>query len=874
MNKILSSKILCVSLAFFWVVLLIPGVLVATAEVTPAPTVQGDSHFGVTWINPPGQVASPQRTRQAVDLGARWDRFPFYWNEIQPAEGSFDFSYLDRAVDNDISHGFQVQGILLGAPGWAVKGGRISPEAWQNYVTQTVSHFKGRVRYWEVWNEPDLINPDGSGVFWHWSVSDFYQLLKTGYKAAKAANPDSQILTGGLAFPFDNLDFFPKLLEEMSRDATAKQNNYYFDILPLHLYGRAGTLFDLPMGYVGSPDFAGFHSLMRNLGFDKPIWVNEAGVGVWDTGTGSNAPGRATQSEHASYIIQAFAYGLAGGVDRIFIFQLYDDGAGANDPSTGKKVEYYGLVSNEGTPRPGYTAYQTAARYFSNAQLVTRINLNRNGSADVKGLDIVTMYGTPNGKVTVLWNNDGNPNQQVRLVADAAQAIRMDKLGQQQSIAAVDGAYTIGLAAATNNNNFGCYTSRGCNPNDFILGGDPVILIEPDYRVPTTVVRPLPSGVRAPFEVTWGTTSSATGQTKFDVQFMDASDGVWRDWITNTITSSAQFGTGSTFTQLNHTYVFRARARDAAGNLLGGYDYSSNGMASTVVLGGSVTNNPPPLPPPAPAPRGPGEVDAKIQIVWPHDNKPVDQATRANIGAYVFNRNGLVSVNPSFDRPAKLYRARNNDVEEEVATGTKDFITRGLLKFPVWQFNDVDVSFARDRLNKLFFRVAVEGANSFGNIWSHGADARTYFPLTDVPAKVLSAPPSMVDAKIEIVWPQDNLPVEKAARANVGVYLFEHGTLNSLPLDYDRPVRLWQTLNNNVEKPAAVGVRTTKTEKGITFPIWEFNDVDVSAARDGLSKYYLRVSVDGVRTYSNVWSHGKDARTNFPKADEPSGVLP
>ncbi|MBI2953929.1 MAG: endo-1,4-beta-xylanase [Chloroflexi bacterium] len=873
LKRLSLSKQLRLFLALM-IAIAIAGIQWPTFPAGAAPEVQGDNHFGVNWINPPGLPTSPERLRQAVDIGARWDRFPFYWNEIQPSQGAFDFNKLDKAVNSDIANGLQVQGILLGAPAWAVAGGNISLDAWQRYVSQTVTHFKGRVRYWEIWNEPDLTNSDGTGVFWYWSVADYYQLLKAGYKAVKAADPGSQVLMGALAFPENNDKFFPKLLDEMSRDTSAKQNNYYFDILPLHIYGRAGTLYDLPIGYVGTPSFVGFHKLMQNYGFDKPIWVNEAGIGIWDTETGEKGPGRATQAEHAAYIIQSFANGLAAGLDKIFIFQLYDDGAGAINPATRNKAEYFGLVSNAGALRPGYTAYQTAAKYFSNAQMVTRVNLGRTGWADAKGIDIITMYGTPNGKVTVVWNNDGNPNQQVRLVADTERARRVDRLGQQQPIAAVDGAYTVGLAPATNNNNFTCYTPNGCNLNDFIVGGEPMILVEPDYRVPTTVVKPLPSGVESPFTVSWSATSSPSGPIKFDVQYMDAAEGVWRDWITDTVTTSAQFGTGSTFAQRNHTYVFRSRGRDSAGNLLGGYDYPSNGIASTIVLSGNVVSNPPPLPVPAQPAAGPNEVDAKIQIVWPHENKPVAEAIRANLGAYIFKRNGLVSVSPGFDRPAKLFRARNNDVEEEVAVGTKSYSVQGLLKFPVWQFNDIDVSQAREPLNKLFFRVVAEGISSFGNIWSHGTDARTSFPRMDVPTGVLNAPPSMVDAKIEIVWPQGNLPVDQATRANIGAYLFEHGTRNSVPVNYDRPVRLWQALNNEIGRQVTVGIRTLKTENGITFPVWQFNDVDVSTARDGANKLYFRLDVEGVRSYSNVWSHGADARTYFPKPDQPTAALP
>ena len=57
---------------------------------------------------------------------------------------------------------------------------------------------------------------------------------------------------------------------------------------------------------------------------------------------------------------------------------------------------------------------------------------------------------------------------------------------------------------------------------------------------------------------------------------------------------------------------------------------------------------------------------------------------------------------------------------------------------------------------------------------------------------------------------------------------------------------------------------------GRALPAWEFNDADVAAESDPLNKYYFGFSVDGVRTHTNVWSHGADARTYFPRMDTPT----
>ena len=265
-------------------------------------------------------------------------------------------------------------------------------------------------------------------------------------------------------------------------------------------------------------------------------------------------------------------------------------------------------------------------------------------------------------------------------------------------------------------------------------------------------------------------------------------------------------------------------------------------------------------------------VDAKIEIVYPHDGLPVAQATKANIGAYLFEQGSGVALCASPAPTVRLWRALNDGVEEPVAVGALRTAKVEQLSFPAWDFNDVDVAAARDARNKYYFRLSVDGLQHRSSIWSHGEDARTYMPNQDVPAGVATAVPAAVDAKIEIVWPHDGLPVTEATKANIGAFLFERGTLRSVPLAWSPVVRLRRALNNGPEEDVALGRKVAKQVGDLVFPAWEFNDVDVSAARDPLNKYYFRVVVEGVDSRSNVWSHGADARTYFPRMDVPTGV--
>ena len=276
----------------------------------------------------------------------------------------------------------------------------------------------------------------------------------------------------------------------------------------------------------------------------------------------------------------------------------------------------------------------------------------------------------------------------------------------------------------------------------------------------------------------------------------------------------------------------------------------------------------------------PTTVDAKIEIVWPHNNASVTQARRANITVYLFEPGTLRSVPCDFNGTVRLWRALNNNPASNsgMPLGEKRLLTRGGVTFPVWDFNDVDVSAAANGVNKLYFYVTVDNVTTNFNVWSHGADARTYLPQPQQPTGVRSATPDGVNARIQVVWPHDRYgqaqPVARATLANVTVALF-HATIpnvaDSVGTGFNRRVLLYKALNNGPMQLVGAGVKRLTTQGGVTYPVWDFNDVDVSQARDPLNKVYFRVLVEDTRTFSTVWSHGADARTYFPTPDQPTG---
>jgi len=253
-------------------------------------------------------------------------------------------------------------------------------------------------------------------------------------------------------------------------------------------------------------------------------------------------------------------------------------------------------------------------------------------------------------------------------------------------------------------------------------------------------------------------------------------------------------------------------------------------------------------------------VDARIQILWPHGGAPVSKASLANLSVWLLEPGTLRPAALTGDPIVYLWRAVNNEPAQIVATGTR----RGLTA--LCDFNNVDVSAARDPRNRVLFYVTVAGVPTRSNVWVRAQDGRTWFPVQDLPTAA-GYTGSPLDARIEILWPHGGAPVFRAAKANLTAILTRPGTLESVSPDWSPTVRLWRALDNGVMEEVAVGAKRVVTRGGLTYPVWDFNNVDVSAAKDPAHKLIFMLTVDGVETRSNVWVHGVDARTIFPVWD-------
>jgi len=521
----------------------------------------------------------------AYNAGARHDRVDFRWDTI--AAKGYEEGY-DPLVDDELAAGIDLIGILWATPenfrkpgcdpavgleagagvlpgqrppGWyAPETGGLSSFAltvsdagacppaglynswttgdfngnhWAKFVYDTVYRYRDRVKYWEMWNEAEW------SWFWLGSDAEYAQLLKVGYQATKAACPDCTVLFAGLHYWADPT-FFERVLDIVNDDSTAPGNNYFFDVMSVHFYSRSSNAYDM------------VNHVRNRMGLyvpDHPIWLTETGVPVWDDDSVDPDPTKydyaATQDEAAAYVIQSYANAWASGVGQYFFFRVHD-----HDMS-----EYFGLIRNDQTLRPAYVAYQVATTYLISPTFVTRAPTGSHLG--------VTLWGTPRGKVSVLWNE--SPVAGIyTLTAVLSSATRVDRCGVTTTIAATGGVYTFTLPGATATSPRGGTANRPSpNQNDYIIGGDPLIVIESEVsnEPPTSTVHSLPTVTYSPtVRLTWEGQDNQSGVWYYDVQVRDGG-GEWDYWLHSTTSTSDQF-TG----EHGHTYYFRSRATDNVGN--------------------------------------------------------------------------------------------------------------------------------------------------------------------------------------------------------------------------------------------------------------------------------------------------------------------
>ncbi|MEO5951132.1 MAG: glycosyl hydrolase, partial [Chloroflexia bacterium] len=262
-------------------------------------------------------------------------------------------------------------------------------EEWAALVTATVTHVNIEggmgVRYWEVWNEPNIF------AFWQAPFPDYLKLYDTTAEAALAADPTVKI--GGPAVSYFSTDHIGEFLEH-ERWNVRGGLPAHVDFVSWHSYGNSPEQV--------AADIRHIRTILEDFPMFSPkIFITE--FNVLQGGSGDTSSGGKTDTvEGAIAFLSSIESMQRERLDKAFLFELKD--------GEGPKSYWgrWGILTYDGKPKPIYHALEAYQNRPSGMLPVTI-----KGGLNPDDLGIMA-YGTPSRATIFAWYT-GTENARVKI---------------------------------------------------------------------------------------------------------------------------------------------------------------------------------------------------------------------------------------------------------------------------------------------------------------------------------------------------------------------------------------------------------------------------------------------------------------------------
>jgi hypothetical protein len=291
-------------------------------------------------------------------------RMPFYWYELEPQPGQFEFTRLDEVLGQAADRGIQILPFVYGSPAWLSADQAQPPlqtrgaeSAWRTFLRRLVERYgphgafwtarakRAPIRRWQIWNEPNFV------LFWHPRPAPlaYAKLLRISAHSIRAVDPGAKIITAGVAPVEAGITpwaFLRRLYEVPGIRAD-------FDAVALHPYAPYVPWVGLQIGFV--------RDVMRRAGDARtPLLLSELGVasdGAFPNPFVKGPRGQAAYLRRAIDLLVAKRrlFHIAG-VD----WYTWQDSVGA-DPHC-VFCQFSGLLDREGRPKPAWWTFRTLAQ--------------------------------------------------------------------------------------------------------------------------------------------------------------------------------------------------------------------------------------------------------------------------------------------------------------------------------------------------------------------------------------------------------------------------------------------------------------------------------------------------------------------------------
>lgn len=369
------------------------------------------------------------------ESGANWvRRNALFWSQVEPSPGERRWNALvnlEAELVNASEAGLQTILIVRSTPRWAQKiaweyCGPIAPDAidaFAQFMFELVERYSAppyNVMYWELGNEPDVEAKfvKGNEIYGCWGDENepyyggeyYAEVLRKVYPKVKEANPDAQLLVGGLLLECDPRN--PPLNQGSDQKKDCSPANFlegilrkggsdYFDGISFHGY-------DYYWGTEGDYRNPNWHSTAEDNGpvlivktafirevlakygvSGKYLMNTESGILCGSTGQEGFCKTDDFRNTKAYYVAQSNAAALANGLVANIWYSIYGWRAS-------------GLALSSTTPTTALTAFQVSSMMLEGSMFKRNL---------VEFPGILGYEFSKNGKpLWVLWASDREPH--------------------------------------------------------------------------------------------------------------------------------------------------------------------------------------------------------------------------------------------------------------------------------------------------------------------------------------------------------------------------------------------------------------------------------------------------------------------------------
>jgi hypothetical protein len=226
------------------------------------------------------------------------------WLSLEPVKGEWHFEKLDRYVELAEARKANILLVLGFPPQWAAsrpsesglsgKPGSASEPAnmedWRNYIRTVATRYKGRIKYYEIWNEPDV------ALYYTGTAAKMVSLAEEAYAVLKEVDPANKLgsppitIRGGIPW---------------LKNYFQSGGNRWVDMVDVHIYVYP----DAPEAMIGM--YESFTAMLAQYDLSNtPVWNTEMG---W-----SSPKEFFDEKEAAAYVARSYIINWALGISRFY----------------------------------------------------------------------------------------------------------------------------------------------------------------------------------------------------------------------------------------------------------------------------------------------------------------------------------------------------------------------------------------------------------------------------------------------------------------------------------------------------------------------------------------------------------------------------